>query len=163
MITRAEYIDGKASHYEYYGQFMSPQLVQLVVNQIGAEAIKTSRNIHFNDIPLAQWDKCHGGVRQLVLRAVNLAEGRDKPPFSLTLSDTVCCSKAAALLWLQQQAAQPLAFNAPEWLDDKEVARCAATASLTPDTDVVIVGAYHNGAPITLRCRVVRGTCTIHA
>jgi hypothetical protein len=40
MISRADYVNGKATHAEYYRQFLSPGLIAAVVSRIGAEKKK---------------------------------------------------------------------------------------------------------------------------
>jgi len=60
MIKRKEYIDGKFSHREYYSQFITSKMVEQVKNKIGIDRIKSSKDEHFNDIPLKEWDMLSG-------------------------------------------------------------------------------------------------------
>lgn len=56
-FTRSDYMNNKCSHREYYGQFVTPYVLQLVANSIGLDKIKASKDPHFNDIPLQEWDR----------------------------------------------------------------------------------------------------------
>lgn len=56
MITRTEYLEGKATHLEYYAQFVTQEVKYAVDQQIGRDAILKSNDPHFNDIPLVKWD-----------------------------------------------------------------------------------------------------------
>lgn len=57
MISRSDYKSGKATHNEYYGQFVTKGVLGLVKDRIGEDRIKASEDPHFNDIPLAEWDR----------------------------------------------------------------------------------------------------------
>ena len=56
MISRADFMDEKVSFDEYYNQFVDQKVITLVVDMIGADTILESKDEHFNDIPLADWD-----------------------------------------------------------------------------------------------------------
>ena len=99
--TRSQYMAGEVSHDEYYGQFVTPALIQYVARTIGADAIRASQDKHFNDIPLVRWDQLHGVkdcIKSDLFKAANnttYAEAyRDK--FMWSLGDQVCIAKAAA-------------------------------------------------------------------
>ena len=54
-FTRADYMASKAdeqtaSHHRYYSQFCSPAVLSAVSSSIGADKIKASTDLHFNDI-----------------------------------------------------------------------------------------------------------------
>lgn len=57
-FTRSEYLDGKCSHREYYGQFINPTILSRVAGWFRGydfkEALKEDE--HLNNIPLAKWD-----------------------------------------------------------------------------------------------------------
>ena len=55
-ISRIQYIQGEATHQEYYDQFVSQATINYVVSRIGSETLLASTNKHFNDIPLVRWD-----------------------------------------------------------------------------------------------------------
>lgn len=56
--TNGEYdpAKGAADIRAYYGQFVTPAMMQMVASRIGLEWIMDSSDPHLNDIPLAQWD-----------------------------------------------------------------------------------------------------------
>lgn len=56
MFTRKDYMDGKCSHRDYYGQFVTDTTRSVVARCIGVDRIRQSRDEHLNDIPLARWD-----------------------------------------------------------------------------------------------------------
>lgn len=60
MKTRKQYMDGTVSFDEYYGQFVNDEVLRAVKNGIGVDAIKASKNEHFNDIRLEKWDRLAG-------------------------------------------------------------------------------------------------------
>lgn len=91
MNTRQDYLDKKCTHAEYYAQFVDETVIGLVKRKIGEEAIRRSKDKHFNDIPLGNWDNlyCTGLPHSICskLRAVG-----DIP----TLSSAVSIAKEAA-------------------------------------------------------------------
>lgn len=58
IIPRSDYMDGKASHQEYYGQFVDSEVLEAVKDRFGiaklAKALAGDKNL--NNIPLASWD-----------------------------------------------------------------------------------------------------------
>lgn len=96
MITRKDYLDGKATHSEYYGQW-AEALTPLVVNAIGARTLLNSKDSHLNDIPLRCWDALHAAVLDLVGPSIGEANGTG----GVSLSDTVCAAKEAARQYLR--------------------------------------------------------------
>ena len=56
MITRADYMSGKNTHDEYYGQFVSNDMKAMIIDKIGYDAIVNSTCPYFNDIKLDVWD-----------------------------------------------------------------------------------------------------------
>lgn len=56
MITRKQYMQGEASHEDYYGQFVTPGIKSMVLVWVGRQGVLNSRDPHFNDIPLEIWD-----------------------------------------------------------------------------------------------------------
>jgi hypothetical protein len=89
MITREDYMDHKATHREYYGQFITPTIVAQVARMIGKDRIMASTDPHFNDIPLREWDAFSGSAWGLTAK---MKEAGDY----LTLSAYVCVAKEAA-------------------------------------------------------------------
>ena len=90
MKTRTQYMNHECSHAEYYGQFLTPAIVEAVKSRIGVDRIKQSEDEHFNDIPLAMWDAflSHPAF-QLHERLKGVGDG-------WSLSGVVCVAKTAA-------------------------------------------------------------------
>jgi hypothetical protein len=90
MYTRQEYLEQKCSHRNYYGQFVTQQVLSRVMSYIGSSVIVKSKDPHFNDIPLARWDAmfptCPGDINN-AMRACG-----DYP----TKAGLVCIAKEAA-------------------------------------------------------------------
>ncbi len=59
MKTRQDYMDKKISHSDYYRQFVTPYIMELVKSRIGIDAITNSKDEYLNDIPLSKWDAIH--------------------------------------------------------------------------------------------------------
>lgn len=91
MITRKDYLDGKATHREYYAQFVTEQIRDLVRHGVGIERIKKSTDKHFNDIPLHIWD-CLASNNRYAL-AISKSENGQK---DFSLGSSVCILKEAA-------------------------------------------------------------------
>lgn len=91
MKTRKDYLEKRATHSEYYGQFVTPGVLATVKQYIGEKEIKQSKDKHFNDIPLAKWDAFsqHSSFKLL---GGKMREAGDY----LTLSGIVCVAKEAA-------------------------------------------------------------------
>jgi hypothetical protein len=91
MITRKQYMNNEYSHEEYYGQFLTPGLIEAVGRRIGVERIKKSTDPHFNDITLTAWDHLRELVQYYTLRRLKEAD-----PCGGSLSDAVCIAKRCA-------------------------------------------------------------------
>lgn len=105
MLTRKEhmareYVDdatAMARHREYYSQFVTPKVKQLVLRRIGRKELLRSTDPHLNDIRLALWDRlvCQiDGVAVTLLR-----EAGD----SLSLGTGVCMLKEAARQIIEEE------------------------------------------------------------
>lgn len=90
MHSRQDYLDHKCTHREYYAQFVTPEIVSLVEHRIGRMDILTSRDEHFNDIPLNRWDNLQWEITCHIDGP--LRKAGDFP----TLSGCVCTAKEAA-------------------------------------------------------------------
>ena len=88
-IQHKDYIDGKRTHREYMGQFVTPYVRERVLEAIGIDRIQSSPDEHFNDIPLAEWDKLAPRINGHC--AHWLRECGDSPVFP-----GVCIAKEAA-------------------------------------------------------------------
>lgn len=91
MLTRKQYMNKECTHDEYYGQF-APLIIPVVVNWVGAKAVRRSTDPHFNDIPLLHWDVLHGIVANRVGLLLRESGGVNSQ------AETVCVAKAAAKL-----------------------------------------------------------------
>jgi hypothetical protein len=93
VYTRAQYLhdsqtDGPAAHRRYYGQFVTNGTKHRVVSSIGLARLLASSNLHFNDIPLHEWDR--------LVPALPGSAGFNKAGDYYTLSNGVCLAKEAA-------------------------------------------------------------------
>jgi len=86
LITRKQYMDGAASHDEYFQQFATDAGRAWVLSAIGKQRLMQSTDQHFNDIPLELWDMFPYTPRALMRQA------GDYP----TLAGAVCIAKAIA-------------------------------------------------------------------
>ncbi len=109
MMTRSEYMeqsggldikdeDRKRLHREYYSQFLRSSAIAYVVRSIGGKRIIGSADEHFNDIPLADWDRLNmiPHVDTKKISAADPCEGRNPGKFPWAKSDNVCLAKEAA-------------------------------------------------------------------
>ncbi len=94
MITRAQYMDGDATHAAYYGDLAT----SVGLSYAGCDWIESVRNAlrdgddHLNSIPLATWDTRGAWMLQSrVARAAFKARGD-----SVSLAGLVCVCKQAA-------------------------------------------------------------------
>jgi len=87
-MTRKEYMEGKISHEEYYGQFTNKEFSKRVARIIGEEKLRTSTDPHFNDIPLKKWD--------VISVPLGTAEKMKECGDYLTQAGIVCIAKLAA-------------------------------------------------------------------
>ncbi len=91
MITRNDYINGKAAHNDYYSQFATDELKRAVVQHIGLDMIQASTDPAFNDILLERWDAMYPIFRMSVNKDAMKAAGE-----SVTQATSVCVLKAIA-------------------------------------------------------------------
>lgn len=108
MFTRQEYLNDEShrigassaertsAHRRYYGQFVDARTIAVVVQFIGADRLRASKDPHMNDIPLPLWDRL----------APNLpGSGKFKDAGDYyTLAGGVCLAKEAARQWLESQS-----------------------------------------------------------
>lgn len=108
MITRKEYLaleyvddaTAMARHREYYSQFVTPKVKQLVLRYIGRERLLRSTDPHLNDIKLPEWDWL---VPHIDGVAVTLL--REAGDF-LSLGTGVCILKEAARQIIEEEMAK---------------------------------------------------------
>lgn len=98
MKTRKQYLDGDATHREYYAQFVTEGIRQSVAQRIGHEKLKTaSGDPHLNSIPLEEWD----GISHFA-HTSGVFEKMKAAGDALTLAGSVCILKEAARQWIEK-------------------------------------------------------------
>lgn len=95
MIPRSVYISNRCTHEEYYAQFVTDAVLELVAECVGLTTLRASGDQEFfNDIPLAKWDALWLALppkEQLhLVTLAREADGGVSPAFK------VCVFKAAA-------------------------------------------------------------------
>ena len=90
-ITREKYMTNSSDlHDEYYKQFVTTAIINLVLSHIGKDLIIRSVDKHMNDIPLRKWDDISGLInRYSITKRNEAAEGS-------SIATGVCIGKAAA-------------------------------------------------------------------
>lgn len=96
MFTRNDFLDRKCTLSQYYAQFVTPELINLVMTQIGADALLKSTHEHLSDIPLIKWDAMQPMVRPLI--APKMAKIGIE---GVSLCECVCAAKQAARQWIK--------------------------------------------------------------
>jgi hypothetical protein len=92
MRTVEEKDEGMQKHREFFAQFVNEYVKSVVIQSIGKTKLLTSKDEHFNDIPLRYWDRLEGALRPLIIRRhkeINIGK-------FYSLSDVVCVAKEAA-------------------------------------------------------------------
>lgn len=92
QVMRSKYLSEEISHQEYY--LWLAKYVGLSRRHIPVplERLQASRDEHFNDIPLQTWDNVFHYTKN------NLRHGG-----YWSLSDNICCLKALARQWVEQE------------------------------------------------------------
>ncbi len=103
-MTRKDYMAGKVSHSDYYGQFSTPEVADYVVARIGADRLRSSSDEHLNDIPLHLWDRLSPPIDYKSLTVSNRSTEANPRTTgtSYSLCDVVCISKEAARKFLNR-------------------------------------------------------------
>lgn len=97
--TRADYMAGNCTHNEFYAQFVTPAILQLVKSQIGKARIKKSQDPNLDDIPIAHWDTLYSRMLFCLDRKkFKRLSSPDAPAgvMGWSLSDSICIAKEAA-------------------------------------------------------------------
>lgn len=104
--TAADCLSGVCTHDQYWRQFVNDNIKSYVASRIGMAAIERSKDEHFNDIPLRNWDDLHAirgmvdGAKWRRLHNTTYPE-KNKNDFLWSLSCQVCIAKQAARLLKQ--------------------------------------------------------------
>jgi len=86
MKRYANYVKGRCSHREYYGQFVTDRYIEAVVRYVGEERILSCKSV--DDIPLRVWDESP--------RFLSIGAKMKRAGDWLSLSSCVCLAKEAA-------------------------------------------------------------------
>lgn len=101
MRTRTDYLNGRCTHHEYYSQFVTQAVKDLVTEHIGGADFLSKKLVedpNLNNIPLDIWDQVvtnHrwvGGINE---------QGNGKKIYSL--SNGVCVLKTAARMIVEEK------------------------------------------------------------
>ena len=98
MFTRKQYMAKECTHREYYGQFVTDDTRQTVLQSIGRSKLENSIDPHLNDIPLQQWDHMY-----LPPLGCSMKEAGDW----LSMAGKVCILKEAARQILDEEECGP--------------------------------------------------------
>lgn len=97
-MTRKEYLDlsrtgdSLAAFHQYYRQFVTPYVTEVVRTYIGEDIIRASKDVHFNDIPIKLWDKLVPLVRHGIASKNEKLNGTR----AVSVCECVCTLKTAA-------------------------------------------------------------------
>ena len=93
MITRQQYLNKESTHNEYYAQFVTPSILELVESKFGTNRLKQAfeKDQYFNTISLPEWDGLSLCLNKARLN-LSLKECGD----SISQAGLVCILKAAA-------------------------------------------------------------------
>lgn len=97
MYTRRDYLYKKCDHDQYYSQFVTDSIINLVERRIGLDTILDSTDEWFNDIPLKRWDELVFYIQPLVNSEVII-----KTQEGWSISTGVCIAKQAAKMLREQ-------------------------------------------------------------
>jgi hypothetical protein len=98
LISRLDYMNKKATHEEYYAQFVTQGVLDRVKSAFSRRALEAGKNEHFNNIPLEYWDRLMSVVPFEI--AGKLKACGDYP----TKAGIVCILKEAARQMLENPA-----------------------------------------------------------
>lgn len=97
-MTRKEYLDlsrlgnGTEVFHQYYSQFVTPYVTEVVRTCIGEDIIRASKDVHFNDIPLKLWDELVPCVRH----AISVRNEDINGTRCVSMCECMCTLKTAA-------------------------------------------------------------------
>lgn len=97
-MTHEEYLelsrtgDSIEVFHQYYSQFVTPYVTELVRARIGEDRIRASKDMYFNDIPLKLWDELIPCVRHGIARKNEELNGT----LAVSECECVCTLKTAA-------------------------------------------------------------------
>jgi len=80
-------------HRAYYGQYVTPEITNMVVRHFGRDALVASKDEHFNDLALRRWDRLLPALQRV---GGLLAALRANGDGGITACAGVCILKEAA-------------------------------------------------------------------
>ena len=92
VILKMDYRKGLCTTYQYYFQYVTQEIVDLVVSRLGKEAIMKSTKHNFADIRQDLWDSLDGPIH-LVINKEQIKQAGEDIPY---LCFNVCVAIAAA-------------------------------------------------------------------
>ena len=101
MFTRKDYLDKKCTHRQYWAQFVTRSMRELVRRRIGLERLQSSSNEYFSDVTtLSAWDEMKNAtftmLDQQKWREIQYPEYTDPGSIGWSSSDNTCLLKEAA-------------------------------------------------------------------
>jgi hypothetical protein len=95
MKTKKQRMNHECTHREYFAQFVTSGFSDSVARQIGAERLIAAKDEqHLNNIPLREWDA-------ILPPFGSIAKMKEAGDF-MTLGDSVCIAKEAALQFIER-------------------------------------------------------------
>lgn len=91
MITRQDYVNQKATHREYYGQFVCDRVKSWVLQTFTKQELMQSTDPNLNDLPTEKWDRVIPSPVPFTLVSRMTMVGD-----YVTLGGLVCIAKEAA-------------------------------------------------------------------
>lgn len=97
-MTHEEYLelsrtgDSIEAFHQYYSQFVTPYVTEVVRTYIGEDIIRASKDVHFNDLPLKLWDELIPCVRHDIASKNEKLNGMR----AVSVCECVCTLKTAA-------------------------------------------------------------------
>lgn len=93
-FTRSDYMNGNCSHYEYYSQFVTQGMKDIILSKYTKEQLKSyyEKDENLNNIPLKWWDSSENFFKQSIARTNSRLNGSN----TWSSSQHTCAMKAAA-------------------------------------------------------------------
>lgn len=94
-FDRADYMSKKCSHHEYYSQFVTQGMKDIILSKYTPEQLKAcyEQDRNLNNIPLKWWDSYEGFFKQHIARTNKRLNGQN----TWSSCEHTCSMKAAAL------------------------------------------------------------------
>jgi hypothetical protein len=92
MITRDDRLNDRATHEEYYAQFVTPEVREIVVRHFGLSELREAyaKDKNLNNLPLSHWDHLTYSLPWDVVENLRRIDG------VASLCNGVCTLKEAA-------------------------------------------------------------------